>query len=92
MIATRADYISDAPESERLLKKAYELAVGMGESRSALLIALSLVDMHLNSLKSSDEARKWLELAERLPASAEVRDKAEISVAKEALRAITRND
>ncbi len=63
LLATRADYIDDPIETERLLLRASELAAHIGDTRNVCEVALSLADLYATERLRSVAARAWLEKA-----------------------------
>jgi hypothetical protein len=48
LLATRADYIDDTEETERLLLRACDLAAQTGDTRNGCLISLSLAELYVS--------------------------------------------
>jgi len=63
IVATQADYAGDPGESERLLLRAFDLAVGRDDKSNILEIALSLAKLYASELPRVVEASRWLEIA-----------------------------
>lgn len=72
LIAARADFVADRREAERLLLKAFDIAIGIGDSANICEIALSLADLYTNDVADVVSASRWLEVA-----SAQLRDDVE---------------
>jgi len=63
IVATQADYAGDPGESERLLLRAFDLALPIDDRSNVLEIALSLADLYASDLQRVVEATRWLEIA-----------------------------
>lgn len=63
LLATQADYTGDSHESERLLLRAFDLAVGIQDRSNLREISLSLADLYLSDLHQWRPASRWLEIA-----------------------------
>src|SRR6185436_8643004 len=61
LLATRADYVEDDNESERLLLRAFDLAVTAGDAANVREIALSIASLYANELAEPIPASRWLE-------------------------------
>jgi len=60
LLATRADYVKDARESQELLERAYHPAVQQGDHLNALYAASSLARLHIERLHDVAAGTKWL--------------------------------
>jgi hypothetical protein len=65
IVATRADFSEDPHESERLLRRAYELAEMRGDARNELYVSHSLAKLYVQDLRDPASARSWLETLRR---------------------------
>lgn len=63
ILATQADYLGDPGESERLLLRAFDLALTRRDRSNTLEIALSLADLYASHLPRIGDASRWLEIA-----------------------------
>ena len=61
ILATRADYTNDLRLKERLLARAYGLAMARGDDRNALYIAHSLAELSIEEFRDAKEGHRWLE-------------------------------
>lgn len=64
ILATRADYAEDSRDSERLLLRAFDLAVAIADTTNVREIALSLADRYSTDLFDVPKASRWLAIAE----------------------------
>jgi hypothetical protein len=60
ILATRADYTNDLRLKERLLARAYGLAMARSDDRNALYIAHSLAELSIEEFRDAKEGHKWL--------------------------------
>jgi len=63
LLATRADYVEDPAESERLLLRAFEAATRIVDTLNLREIALSLADLYTTLRPRRVAARVWLDRA-----------------------------
>jgi hypothetical protein len=63
LLATRADYVQDPAESERLLLRAFEAATRTGDTLNLREVALSLADLYTSERPRHVAARVWLDKA-----------------------------
>ena len=63
ILATQADYALDRRESERLLLRAFDLALASGDGPNIREISLSLAELYATDLKQLGDAIRWLEVA-----------------------------
>jgi len=63
IVATQADYAGDPGESERLLLRAFDLALAIDDRSNVREIALSLANLYASELQRVVEASRWLEIA-----------------------------
>ena len=61
--ATRADYVEQPSESERLLLRAFDLAIGRSDESNLRSISLSLANLYARELPDVVAAARWLEIA-----------------------------
>jgi hypothetical protein len=61
--ATRADYVDQPSESERLLLQAFDLAIGRSDAPNTSSRALSLASLYARGLPDVIAAERWLEIA-----------------------------
>jgi hypothetical protein len=66
ILATRADYVDDFALAERLLVRAYDLAVSRADGRNALYAASSLADLYAVDRPDRAQAMQWLSKARAL--------------------------
>jgi hypothetical protein len=71
LLATRADYISNAPEErDYWLTAAYEQAQKRGDMKNLVWIAASLATLHVEDLRDPAQGGRWLtQLVEHLRVS-----------------------
>jgi hypothetical protein len=77
LLATQADYVDDPREAERLLLKAFDIAIAQGDVPNVREISLSLADLYANDLKDVVAASRWLEIS-----AAHIEDRDEMSRAE----------
>lgn len=65
ILATRADYVKDARESQELLERAYRPAVEQGDRLNVLYVASSLARLHIERFRDLAEGTKWLAAFEK---------------------------
>lgn len=63
ILATQANYVDDPDESERLLLRAFDLAMARDDRSNVLEISLSLADHYASDLLRLGDASRWLEIA-----------------------------
>jgi hypothetical protein len=63
LLATRADYVDDPAEAERLQLRACALATRIGDARNVCEISLSLADLYVTERPRPVAAKVWLEKA-----------------------------
>ncbi len=63
LVATRADYVDDPDESERLLLRGFDLAVARTDALNIRMIALSLAALYARDLLDDVSAIRWAEIA-----------------------------
>jgi hypothetical protein len=82
LLATRADYVSDAPEErDYWLTAAYEQAERRGDMKNLVWISASLATLHVDDLRDAAEGGRWLALLE-----GHLRASPDDSAAREAVR------
>ena len=85
MLATQADYVEDPVESERLLLRAFDLALTRGDRSNTLEIALSLANLYASHLPRIGDATRWLEIANTYIDPASEMDRIEYQHIEEAI-------
>jgi hypothetical protein len=63
LVATEADYADSPEESERLLLRAFDLALQLSDVTNLKAIALALADLYATQLHDMTSARSWLDVA-----------------------------
>ena len=90
IVATRADYVEDPLERLALLEHAYGLALEQSDRKNLVLVASSLVSLHIETVRDADQAERWLRaLQEALKYSgddSDIREYERLSGAVERLR------
>jgi len=63
LVATEADYADSPEESERLLLRAFDLALQLSDVPNLKAIARALADLYATQLHDMTSARSWLDVA-----------------------------
>jgi hypothetical protein len=74
LCATQADYVEDRAESERLLLRAFDLAVSRSDAQNIKEVALSLATLNAMDKRDRRAASHWLELARTYLTDADQKD------------------
>jgi hypothetical protein len=88
LLATRADYVEDPRESERLLFRAYDRSLTIADEKNALLVALSLVSFYANELRLIKRAEEWLVRSEKHLSAAHAHDAHKYEELRDQLRSL----
>lgn len=91
ILATRADYVSDAKEQSALLRQAYAFAEASHDVTNLKEIAHSLAELYINDLRDPSEGQVWIRrLSEHISSSPDKTLSADLERLRESSNRIAR--